>query len=489
MKSVHVFNDKMRVIVMNPPSKKPGAIRDLVYGCWCKGRRIGGAKAPPLALLSIATILKEEGHIVKLLDAPAERKSLEGVKNMIRDFDVAITSTSENSFDEDSGAFLEFKKENESLITIVFGSDPTFMPDYVLELNSFDIVVRGEPEFIIRDIVNEFENEDDSWKKVRGIGYRDNGKIHLNDRYPLIENLDVLPIPDRKMLPKNVDYFNPLIKRLPYTTMITSRGCSGTCNFCVSPAFYGKKIRSMSVERVIQELEIIESMGYKEVFFRDETFDFYKKRTVEICSEIIKRNINLTWICNSRVGKTDKDTMALMKKAGCHYIKLGVESGVQEVLNNIKKGITTAQTRNTFKIAHEVGLDTHAHIMLGCPGDSSRTINQTIEFVKEIDPSSATFGIFFPCVGTEIYKQLKRDHQELDDVEKLSSACWSGYFNYIFTGMSRDNLEKTMRYAYLKFYIRPSFILMWLKKIKSIEDIKRISIAAGNVFLFGANFD
>ncbi len=479
----------MKVIIMNPPSKTPGAIRDLVYGCWCKGRRIGGARTPPLLLLYIATILKEEGHNVHLLDAPAERKSIEDVKNMIGNFDVAITATSENSFDEDSGAFSAFKKENESLITIVFGSDPTFMPNYVLELNPFDIVVRGEPEFIIRDVVNELENEDESWKKVRGIGYRDNGKIRLNDRYPLIENLDVLPIPDRKMLHKNVDYFNPLIKRLPYTTMITARGCPGTCNFCISPAFYGKKTRAMSVERVLQELEIIESMGYKEVFFRDETFDFYKKRTVEICSEMIKRKIDLTWICNTRVGKTDKDTMMLMKKAGCHYIKVGVESGVQEILNNIKKGITIDQTRNTFKIAHEVGLDTHAHTMFGCPGDSQETINQTIDFVKEIDPSTATFGIFNPYVGTEIYKELKKAHPELDDIEKLSTTLWAGHYNYLFASMSRANLEKAERYAYFKFYIRPSLILKWLKKIKSIEDLKRISFAAWNVFLYGANFD
>jgi len=320
----------MRILVINPPSKTGnGVVRDLVYGCWCSGRRIGGANTPPTSLLYIATVLKEGGHDVKLLDAVSERKSLEEVKQITKNFNIIITSTG-SMFFEDAEILSELKKVNPSLTTIIYGSTSTFMLNYIMEMDSFDVIVRGEPEFIIRDVINCIESGDASWKDVKGIGFRENGNIVLNEPYPLIEDLDDLPFLDRRMLPQGVDYFNPIVKRMPYTTMTTSRGCSGQCNFCNVPSFYGRKTRYRSAENVLEELELIESQGYKEVFFRDETFTLFKKRNIEICSEVIKRNIDLTWLCNARVGSVDKEMMKLMKRAGCHTIKFGVESGVQK---------------------------------------------------------------------------------------------------------------------------------------------------------------
>lgn len=479
--------DPMRILVLNPPSKiVKNVVRDVLYGCWCKGKRIGGLKFPPISLLYIATVLKESGHLVKLLDAGGERKPISEVKKEIENYQVVVISTSTMTFNEDAQVLAELKKENNKLTTIIFGSHPTFMPHYSLAKDAVDIIVQGEPEFIIRDLMGALEKKDDSWKKTKGIGFREKGKVIINEPYPYIKDLDALPFPDRKMLSEDIDYFNPVVKRLPYTTVITSRGCPGKCSFCTVPFFYGKKVRYRSWESAIEELEIIQNQGYKEVFFRDETFTFYKERNIRICQEIIKRKIDLTWICNARVGTVDRETMRLMKEAGCHMIKFGVESGAQKILDNLKKGITVEQTRETFAWAHEVSMKTHAHIMLGSPGETEETVEQTIRFVKEIAPATATFGLCTPYPGTELFLKVVQRHPEIKD----GSACdlrrlhTKGFFNEAFTQLTKRELERNITKAYRRFYFRPSYLIRSLGRIRSKDELKRLILAGANIFTF-----
>ena len=477
----------MKILVLNPSSKVvKNVVRDLLYGCWCMGKRIGGIKFPPISLLYVATVLKENGHRVELLDAAGEKQSILEIKKKIGDYQVVIISTSTMTFNEDTQILAELKEENNELTTIVFGSHPTFMPHYFQGKETVDIIVQKEPEYIIRDVMDALEKKDGSWKKIKGIGFRENGRVVINEPYPNIKNLDELPFPDRKMLPEDIDYFNPVVKRLPYTSAITSRGCPGKCNFCTVPLFYGDKVRFRSAESVIEELEIIQNQGYKEVFFRDETFTFYKERNIRICQEIIKRKINLTWICNARVGTVDRETMKLMKKAGCHMIKFGVESGDQSILDNLKKGIKVEMTRQTFKWAHELGMETHAHIMLGSPGESTETITKTIRFVIEIAPTTATFGVCTPYPGAELFSRVVQRYPEIWD----GSACdlgmlhTKGFFNEVFTHLGRKEVEKSIIRAYRRFYFRPSYLIASLGRIKSMDELKRLILAGTNVFSF-----
>ena len=478
----------MRVLVLNPPSKSTkNVLRDLIYGCWCKGKRIGGAKVPPLNLLYVATVLKESGHNVKLLDALAEQMDLERVTEIIDEYDIVVTSTSTMSFREDAQILAELKKCNEELKTIIFGSHPTFMPRYALKENSIDIIVRREPEHIIRDVIKELGSGSDGWKSVGGVGYRENRKQVLNEFYPFIENLDCLPFPDRTLLPKNVDYFNPIIKRIPYTTMMTSRGCPGRCTFCTVPYFYGSKVRSRSAGNVIEELKHLEKQGYKEVWIRDETFTYFKERNEKICKAIIDDGIDLTWICNARVGTVDREMMELMKRAGCHMIKFGVESGVQKILNNVRKGIKIENTRKNFREVKEVGIDAHAHIMLGMPGDTKKTIEETIKFVKEIDPTTATFGICTPYPGTPLFDDVIKKYPEIMDgsSQDLQKIHETAFFNQYFTNLDEKELNEYVKKAYRSFYFRPRYVLKWLGKIRSLDELRRVILAGSNVFGFG----
>ena len=163
----------MKILVLNPSSSATkNVIRDVLYGCWCKGKRIGGATVPPFALLEIATILQNEEHNVEFLDAQAEQLPLELVERKAAYCDAVIISTSTMSFTEDANTLLSLKAANENLTTVMFGSHPSFMPTYSLAHEGPDIIVRHEPEFIIRDLFRALRNGGDEWKSIKGIGFR-----------------------------------------------------------------------------------------------------------------------------------------------------------------------------------------------------------------------------------------------------------------------------------------------------------------------------
>ena len=167
-------------------------------------------------------------------------------------------------------------------------------------------------------------------------------------------------------------------------------------------------------------------------------------------------------------------------------IKFGVESGVQGILNNMQKGISSEMTRKTFKWAHKVGIDMHAHLMLGSPGETRETIKQTINFVKEIDPTTATFGICTPYPGTELFRQVAKKYPGIGDGSlcDLSKIHTNAFFNETFTHLSKDELEKSVRTAYQSFYLRPSYFLKWLRRINSLDELRRVILAGMNIFSF-----
>ncbi len=465
--------------------------RDLIYGCWCKGKRIAGIKFPPVSLLLVATVLKKEGHEVVLYDASALRKSLKDLEEEIVDYQAVVILTSTMTVNEDAQVLARLKSKNKELVTVVYGGQPTFMPRYTLAREGIDIVVRREAEFVIRDLINALEKGNASWKKVKGIGFKEKEEVFLNEDYPFIENLDELPFPDRTMLPRDIDYFNPVVKRMPYTTAFTVRGCPGKCTFCSSPSFYGRKIRFRSAESVLQELEIIQSQGYQEVFYRDEMFPVSKKRVIDICQGMIERGWDLTWICSARIGTVDKEMMKLMKEAGCHMIRFGVESGVQKILDNIKKGITVEETRQTFRWAHEVEIDTHAHLMIGMPGETRETMNHTLRFIKEIDPTIITAGICTPYPGTGLFEEVRKKYPQIGDGSQcdLQDLHTKSFYNEAFTALSNEELSRNIRRFYRNFYLRPSYLLKWIKRIRSLDELKRVTIAGTNIFSFSVKGD
>ena len=482
----------MKVLVLSPPTESTtNVVRDLIYGCWCKGKRIAGAKSPPTNLLYVATILKQQGHDVRLLDATAEFKTAQYVKKIISEFDAVIESTSTMTFREDADFLGVLKKLNPSLKTLMFGSHVTFNPkDSFNYAKGLDVIIRKEPDFITRDVINALEKGDGSWKKVRGIAYRENGHTTITPDYPWIENLDDLPIPDRTLLPEGVDYFNPIVKRIPYTTAMSSRACPAECSFCTVPFFYGVRVTCRSADNVLEEMRYLQDMGFKEIWFRDETFTVYGRRNRDLYKMIVDEKLDLTWICNARVNTVTRDMLEQMKKAGCHLIKFGVESGCQEILDNVTKGATVQNAIDAFKLCREVGIDTHAHMMLGMPGETKETVEESIRFTKKIKPSTVTFGICTPYAGTEMFRQVAKDHPEIKDGTglNLKNLHEKSFFNEYFTDLKPEELEGYLHKAYRQFYFRPLYVLERLSKVKNLNELRRLAMAGTQVLGFGLDW-
>jgi len=472
----------MKILLLVPPSKnKVNVVRDLLYGCWCKGKRIGGTSLPPLSLLQISAVLKQDDCDVQMLDAAALGMSIQVLCSEIENYDTVILSTSAMTWEDDLFVLSSLKKVHVSLKVILFGYYATCNAEYLLSFPVVDVIVRHEPERIIRDLIQTFE-EDSLWRKIKGISFNLNDKYIENPPYPFIENLDELPFPDRTILSKQASYFNPVAKKMPYTLMVTSRGCYGSCIFCTSPIFYGTKIRYRSVESVIKELRLIKKMGYNEVFFRDELFTFSQKRTYAICTQIIKEKLGIKWICSTRADLLNRDLMNIMKLAGCHMLRIGVESGNQRLLDTAKKGVDLEKVTSVFKWAKQLKIDTHAHLIVGIPGENVGTIKKSMHFIRKIDPTIVTYGVLIPYKGTELFQNLFNNNNQAN-IAIQNNAPESVLSEYL-TDFSLAALQKYVRKCYLNFYLRPGYLLKRLMHCSSLAEFNRIIFAAKNVIGF-----
>lgn len=480
----------MHVLVLNPCSDlTQNVIRDVMYGCWCNGKRIGGATVPPFALVTVATLLRQHCDVT-FVDAQAESMTLEQLYARVPSTDMVITSTSTMSFGEDAGILLKLKQHyGPHVKTAVFGSHPTFLPKHTISHEGVDIGIRGEPEEIVVELVNSLKAGNDDWKRVLGTEHMsEEGEPVINADHPFLEDLDSIPFPDVTLLP-DVVYYNPLVKRLPYMTTTTSKGCPAKCTFCTAPYFDGMRVRFQSADYMVNEVKYFYEHGIREVYFRDDTFFIHKKRDKEFCRRLIAEGIDISWIGNARVSQIDKEMMEVAAAAGCHVIKIGVESGSQKVLDRIRKGYKVEQAYDVFRWAKETGIDTHAHVMLGNPGDTVDTINRTIEFVLELEPTTATFGICTPYPGTPLYDEVKARYPEIGDklfgtTSDFARLHKEGEFNHVYCDAPREFLESSVQRAYRKFYLRPKYWFKTANRVRKMEDVKRFGMAGTRVVDF-----
>jgi anaerobic magnesium-protoporphyrin IX monomethyl ester cyclase len=478
----------MQTLILKPPLEgtSRNVVRDFVYGCWCNGRRVGGMQMPPLNDLYVATHARNAGLEILFLDAQLQPERYHAIKEAdFSSIGAVVLLCSTQSFVSDSKLLAEIKSIKPSVNGILFGSHPTFMPNYCLSNPAVDFIVLREPEESLRQLLICLRDGCDP-SDIEGIGFRKkDGQVVITNPRPFLD-MDDLPIPDRSLLPDGIDYFNPVVKQIPYTTMQTSRGCPGRCIFCTAPQFYGRKIRCRSTHNVLAEIREIIRMGYREIFFRDETFTAYRKRNVEICKSIIDEKLDIAWIANGRVDMVDKDIMALMKRAGCHMIKFGVETGSKEILKDYKKGTTLPQARKAFAEARVAGLDTHAHIIIGGPGESEDTLVSTLAFVKELNPTTASFGILTPYPGTELFDNVACKNPEILDGSEsnMENLHIHGLYSESICGLTGAYLNRWVKKCYRGFYMRPRYLIDRLFSIRSLDHAMALTIAGLNIVYF-----
>lgn len=479
----------MKIAVVEPLLESKGnVIRDVIYGCWCGGKRIGGATVPPFEQLTIATILRHAGHDVVFVDAQAEQIGIDEVARRIAGAKLAISSTSVMTMRGDAAFVRALKQRVPGLKAAVYGSHPTFMPEETVR-KGIDYAIQREPEWVLRDLAACLDRDDIAGaRRALGVATLDeDGSFIRNDRYPFIDNLDQIPPLDVDLLPKDIVYFNPIVRNLPYITVSTSHGCPAKCNYCTAPFFHGTRTRFQSARKVVDDIGYYLSRGIREVYFRDETFTADRQRVIDICKGIEERDLRFSWICNARVDCVDEEMLRAMKNAGCHLIKFGAESGNQDVLDAIKKGITLEQTRRAFAWCNAIGINTHAHFMVGMPGDTAKTMHDTLDLAIEIEPTTATFGICTPYPGTPLFRQVARTDPTIGDgtdnaaMERLHVA---GDFNHHFCAVDGDTLKATVKRFYRAFYLRPRYLLAALARVRNGNMLRNLVIGGLNVFSF-----
>jgi anaerobic magnesium-protoporphyrin IX monomethyl ester cyclase len=478
----------MKIALVEPClESKKNVIRDVIYGCWCGGKRIGGATVPPFELLTLATILKQDGHEIVFVDAQAEQLEPDEVSRRITGSKLVICSTSVMTVNSDASYLRDLKAQHPGLMSAVYGSHPTFQPEATLD-KGIDFAIQREPEYVIRDLAAALTRGDmAAARSVRGVVSRDDaGMLIKNQRYPYIEDLDAVPPLDVSLLP-DVIYFNPIVRNIPYITVSSSHGCPAKCNYCTAPFFHGTKTRFQSAQKVLSDIGYYLSHGIREIYYRDETFTADRQRVIDICNGIVERGYKFTWICNARVDTVDKEMLALMKKAGCHLIKFGAESGNQDVLDAIKKGITLEQTRAAFAACNEVGIDTHAHMMIGSPGETYKSMEDSLNLVLNIKPTTVTFGICTPYPGTPLFRDVMRKDPTIGDGATnaaMDRLHLEGEFNHLYCSVDRKDLRKTLKRFYRRFYLRPGYLVRMIARIRNFNMLRNTVLGGLNVFVF-----
>jgi radical SAM superfamily enzyme YgiQ (UPF0313 family) len=326
------------------------------------------------------------------------------------------------------------------------------------ECASLDIVVRKEGEYTLLELAERVEAGKDYYD-VLGITFRKDGKIAKSPDRPYIENLDELPFPAR--------HFWPIECLQKYGTvvfdLVTSRGCSYWCSFCIEVRVHGRKYRVRSSKNVVDELEFLHNTYGAEYFaFVDATFTIDKARTEELCEEIRNRKLKIKWVCGTRVDMVTKELLLKMKEAGCVSVWYGIESGSQQVLDDMRKGISLAQTIRAFKWTKEAGLKPDPNAVLGFPGETKETAWETIKFVERLTPDyMGCYTIATPYPGTPLYDFVKEngwlkvtDFDKYDRETPTFETPW----------LSMKELRKIREQAFQSFYLRPAYVLRMYTK-------------------------
>src|SRR3990172_1890649 len=317
------------------------------------------------------------------------------------------------------------KEELRDVPIIVGGPHARLLPDDIISHPAVDIVFTGEAELSILDYASGKD-----LSKIRGIFFKDNGNIIRNPPADYIKNLDEVPFPAYDLF-RIADYHSTkgIAKRHPVSYVITSRGCPNNCTFCSSKTLNpteGKRVRFRSPENVLEEIEyLIKDHGMKELFFSDDMFTGNTRHLFGICEGLINRNLDLTWVCMTHVNNITEEKLILMKRAGCHQICYGVESGDPKIQKMINKNLDLDKVRIVVQMTQKVGLDVRCSFMFGNQYETPETMQRTIDFAKSLGPDFASLNIATPFPGTHY---ILRRIVNIRDVAELRRVAKSAFY-------------------------------------------------------------
>jgi anaerobic magnesium-protoporphyrin IX monomethyl ester cyclase len=443
-----------------------------------KSKTWSSRKHIPLGLGYLAAVLEREGHEVGLWDGSVEDEPLTETLERQR-FDIVGISSATPLIYEAWDAARQAKRHG--AVTILGGPHPTLLPGESLDHPEVDLVVRGEADESIVEVIHALDTDTGDadpasgalrfsaqhWRQITGLSFRNgSGKILHNDPRRPPADLDSLPFPAHHLykierytnLQPRTDGLDP---RARAYTIITSRGCPYQCIYC-SKAVTGNTWRPRSPENVVEEWRrLVIDLGATEIGVTDDVMTLDVERAKRICRLLIDEGLNrVPWITihGIRADNTDLELLRLMKAAGCKRVGFGVESGNQGVLDIMKKHQTIDQVRQAFANARQAGLQTIGFFIFGLPGENEETMEDTIRLALELDPDLANFMIAAPFPGTELYDMVLEKGE-------LFTRDWGDYAihdekaRFAMGEVDAELVERKWHEAYRRFYLRPSRLL------------------------------
>ena len=396
------------------------------------------APAPPLGVTYVAAAFEQAGADVRIFDYLVAGYTPEKLKAQLDEFrpEVVGTTSVTLNFPQAVEILSTAKRHRPSLVTMMGGPHVSFTAAETLKaFPGVDLIVQGEGEMTIVELMAEGMNPS-AWEGTRGIAFRRNGEVIVTEPRPFIEDLDTLPLPARHLLPLS------RYQALGYSiSIITSRGCPYSCIFCLGRRMVGNRVRLRSAPRVVDEIEQILAYGIDRINVADDLFVSHRGRVREVCDEILRRALRFTWSAFARVNTVDRETLKLMREAGCDSVSFGVETGNSDLLKLARKGITREQVRKAVSLCREIGIVPHTSFIVGLPGETPETLEETGAFAASL---GSLYGYHFltPFPGTTV-----REEAERYDIEILTDD-WTRYdANSAIVRTSRLTPEQMNRFV------------------------------------------
>ena len=495
--AVHTLTSSTRpagsveVLLVNPPAPDGGI--------WIRSQHRVGRRSrenmiwPQVSLAQMAAILSPE-YKVEIIDAIATRMDWPEFERLLEQKrpKYYLTQVTAPTLRNDMhGVFLA---KALGARTIAFGTHVTPLTlETMRPFPALDFILRGEPEMTLRELVDTFEGRtpsdprvakmlaetslkgaleqtpDSPLASIAGLAWRDRGEIVLNPDRPFIPSLDDLPVPLHHMLPLDKQRM-PMIKG-PFTFIVTSRGCPAGCKFCIKHVSYQTSVRIRSPQLILEELKVLSDLGIHNVHMYADLFTVNRQQVIDLCNLILESGLKVKWTCNSRVDYVDEEMLKLMGKAGCWYISWGIESANELILKRIRKGYHKEQAFKALKWSKAAGINNWGYFIIGLPGETEESIQETIAYAKELPLDIALFHIAAPYPGTPFFYEVVengwfRPGTNWEEVDMDQSTVLD------YADLHAERLEYWQKRATREWSLRPGPMLTFVKGMNTWDGFK-----------------
>lgn len=480
----------VEVLLVNPPAPDGGI--------WIRSQHRVGRRSrenmiwPQVSLAQMAAVLTPE-YKVEIIDAIAERMGWPEFERLVEQKrpKYYLTQVTAPTLRNDMHGVFVAKALGAK--TMAFGTHVTPLTlETIRPFPALDYILRGEPEMTLRELLDTLEDRTPSDPRVAkmlaetrlnvdasersnvladiaGLCWRDRGEIVINPDRPFIPSLDDLPIPMHHLLPLQKQIM-PMIKG-PFTFIVTSRGCPAGCKFCIKHVSYQTSVRVRSPQLILEELKVLSDLGIHNVHMYADLFTVNRQQVVELCNLIIESGLKVKWTCNSRVDYVDEEMLSLMGKAGCWYISWGIESANEQILKKIRKGYRKEQAFKALRWSKAAGINNWGYFIIGLPGETEASIQETIAYAKELPLDIALFHIAAPYPGTPFFYEVVengwfRPGTNWEEVDMDQSTVLD------YADLPAERLEYWQKRATREWSLRPGPMLTFLKGLNTWEGFK-----------------